>query len=601
MRSARAKIVSWIPALLLAVLLNACGGEPSVTDVRLEAVGPFSATVAWESATPGRYDIAYGEGTLFDRSVSETDAGTSHRINLTGLKPSTRYAYRFGEGGPTFRFRSAAGRGGAFDLVVLDAASPACGPAAPLPTPAPDVVVVFGECSGVLAQHPASILTIRGPQAHPVSFGDARIIVVDTPSAAAAALPPDADTRRLVVVPRLPQDAPGEQTPVVLSPRGALTAERRVQWPASQDAWLEIDAFEIAQAGAEGDDRVRRVIVPAPPDSRKSCLYCDRLLEAGRYEESIAWYQNFIRDNQNEHQVEDAFFTVARILDEKLFRFADALLAYDTFLARYSDSRRVPLAWYRGNYLRSRDDFDFQPLESFERAKAELVREDPDPAVEKVEAMLADFPHAAVGEDALFWLGNLLQTDQPRRAVGYFQQLMERYPQSESAALAAIALGDIHYRANQNRAAIAAYERALETVPPKYHISLQDKLRKAGRNVGREIARWTAWAILGVWLLLSLVRKTVPRAGDWRAGAIVLAAYALVGGGYFALQYDRAQAMLGTLAALAVSMALVFVWNRALARRWDCAALVVLHALSASVAAWYLVCYRFHALYIFGL
>lgn len=600
--------------LLFVILFSAllpffsgCSEAPHIDGLHLAEVGPFSATLEWTTGEPSTFHIQYGEGTLFDREATEERAATEHRLTLTGLKPSTRYSCRIEPGGPTFPFRSAPGRDGAFDLVVLDSASPACGGNAPDIDVDPDLVVLAGDCAGPPANRPESILTIRIPSsgARELLFGRYRILASPDVETAEASRPDseDAGLRRIVILPALPEKVPeGLGETVLLSAGGAWFGGRTTLWGEAETAWFEVDILEIARVRGAGEGRSREVIVEAPPETKKTCLYCDRLMESGRYEESVAWYRRFIVTNRDRHAVEDAAFSVARILDEKLFRYRDALKEYGRFLEVHPKSRKAALARYRLDYLLAHGDHGFQPLGLFERAKAGLVRSDPLPSAEKVEGALREFPDASVAEDALFWLGNLFETVDPERARSHYGTLMQRFPGGENAAMASIAMGDILYRAKSYRRAIEAYEKASETVPKKYRIAVSDKLRKSRRNIRREWARRIAWVILVGWLAASIALRARPARTDVRAALIVLAAYGLLGGLYFACTYETSRPLAPALSILAPAMCVVMLWSRALSRNLRRGAwIVVLHALSCSVAVLYLVMYGFHHVYVFGL
>ena len=601
-------ILAPIFLLLLFLCLAGCSGSLEPSALRLTEVGPFSATLEWETAGPADFRIVYGEGTLFDREVAESEPTTAHRLTLSGLKPSTRYTYRLEPGGEVHAFRSAPGKDGAFDLIVLGPGSPACARGAPGLRVYPDLVILAGECAGRLAGRPESILTVELPAegSRILRFGRNRLVLAPDNESAAAAEPAQegAGLRTIVVTTALPEAIPEAlEEAVILSPRGARFDGERVTWDSAQTAWLEVDAFEIAWVQETKDYRVRRVIVEAPPETKKSCLYCDRLLESGRYKESLAWYRDFIATNQDRHAVEDAAFSVARILDEKLFRYGEAVEAYRRFLEDYPESRRTTLARYRLDYILARSDLDYRPLERFEKAKAELVRDDPLPAAAEVERMVADFPAAAVAEDALFWLGNLLETVKPDQARSWYRALLERFPQGENAAMAAIALGDIEYRQKSYRLAEEAYEAASKRVPKKYHIAISDKLRKSRRNLKREWARYLSWTLLAGWLAASVVAGARPNRDDLRAPSILLAAYSVIGGLLLAVAFETVRPLLPVLSVLAVAMPAVTLWNRALSRSSTRRAgwIAVLHALSCSLAVLYLAMYGCHHLYIFGL
>ena len=596
---------------MLLIFPLGCSRPPDVSGLRLVEVGPFSATLEWSTGSPATCRILYGEGALFDRELSEEKPSLKHSATLTGLTPATRYTYRFDPGGPTSSFRSAPGRDGAFDLVVLDPASPLCSGEAPGSAAAfgadPDIVVLTGPCDGGLGVRPESILTLETPESGVERLRYGRYVILVSQDVATAAGeetdPEDAERKRIVVVSRTPEIVPAvlEET-IILSPRAVRFGAETTTWGTAPAAWFELDAFEIAWVHGGTKDRQRMVIVEAPPETKKTCLYCSRLMESGRYEESVAWYRDFIIGNKDRYAVEDAAFSIARILDEKLFRYPAGMDAYREFLGLYPKSRRASLARYRLKYLLARSDHDFEPLARFERAKAKLVAADPVPAVSEVESLLEDFPDAAVAEDALLWLGHLLEGVDPDRARLHYGALLDRFPSGENAAVASIALGDMDYRAKGYRRAIEAYETALTIVPRKYRISVLDKIRKSRRNVKREAARYAAWLTLVAWLAVTIGLRAYPSGKELRAASIVLAAYGFAGGLYLAITYEKSRVLLPTLSVLAVAMGLVFLWNRTLSRGSRSRPWIwMAHAVTASVSASYLVLYHFHYLYVLGI
>lgn len=602
------KGLAFLTAFLIALAaLAGCEKGAAVRNPRLEKVGPFSATLAWETDVPCVFRINFGEGTLLDRELIEKQNDTFHKVTLTGLKPSTKYNYRIEPGGQAASFRSAPGTDGAFDLVVLDEKSPLCGGVKKSLTADPDLVVPTTPCKGTLANRPENIPTISIPQKGAISlvYGRSLILIAPTLEDALSFKPENdkSNLRRIIVLPKIPDPLPADLADgLIVSGREAVVGKQRIAWADDETAWFEVDAFEIAWVDREKGNKQRRVLVEAPSETKKSCLYCDRLLEAGRYEESLGWYRDFILGNQDRHALEDAYFTIARLEDEKLFQYGDAIKDYALFLVTYPKSRRATLAKYRLDYLKAHADNDYRPLELFERAKATFTRTDPMPTVTTVEKMLEQYPDAAVAQEALFWIGHALENEHPKIAIEYYNRLLTRFPLSEEAAMGAMAIGDIFYRETSNRKALTAYKKAQTIVPDTFKLSIMDKIRKSHRNIKREIARYLAWAVLGLWLVLTVRWKGIPSGQDIWAGAILLSVYAFSGGIYFAVTYEKSSALLLTLTALVVAMSLVAVWNRALSKQNEKPPWIVMtHAFTCSAAVTFLVMYSFHQLYIFGI
>ncbi|MHC4212174.1 MAG: hypothetical protein ACYSWP_02255, partial [Planctomycetota bacterium] len=104
----------------------------------------------------------------------------------------------------------------------------------------------------------------------------------------------------------------------------------------------------------------------APLKQRRTCEQCRRLADKGSYEESVKAYQEFIENNQGHFQIDDAYFAIAEIFDEKLFRFEDALVWYLRLVTEYADSTLTPLARQRIKYIERYRDNDYIPLSRFE-------------------------------------------------------------------------------------------------------------------------------------------------------------------------------------------------------------------------------------------
>ncbi len=597
-------------AIIFIVLLStACASLPSYDALRFEAIGPFTATLSWTSETAQRFVIEYGEGDLLDRQIEEKEKSARHQMTLTGLKPATRYGYRLHKHDRLKYFRTAPGKDGVFDLIVLSDDSPACGDQGLFATAPPDIIVNLAPRQCPLADKASSVLIKEMPGEAVSRFNYGRyeiLLAADTASLtrALAERPPTAETPVLAICSVIPEyDAQRDENALYVSGRTYRYRDGAMKLTEHQTMWLEIDAFEAALVRGMGLERTRDVIIAAPPETKKSCLFCNRLLEAGRYMESLEWYRAFIRENEERHAVEDAYYSIARILDEKLFNYPQAIAAYNDFMVRYPDSRRVILIKYRLAYLAAHADNEYFPLRRFEQAKSALVRDNALPTVTEVEKLVDAFPQTAVAEEALYWLGHVLESTDIARAQGHYQTLIDRFPQSENAAMAAIALGDIRYRDKQYRQAVVAYEKALAVVPPSFHLSVQDKLRKSTRNIAREYVRYAAWIVLGAWLLLTIIRRAVPSKRDWLIAFIILTMFACVGGLFFFWTYERTNNLLPLVAAMAGGTSVVVLWNRALAGRIKRGrvVLVMAHALTVPPAMLFLLLYHFHQLYVFGM
>ncbi len=603
-----ARISAFILMCALSVMaFSACEKNVEPQNVRLAEAEAFSVALSCTTAEKTGLVLSYGEGFLFDRQAFVRKPATEHFIRIQGLKPSTRYRYRFSPNGEIRSFRTAPQEDGVFDLVFLDEASAGTSTESSGAASLPDLVLTVGNISTGLASHPAEILTKPIPDSGTLRLVYGSVIILaakDAESARKALEKEEQDGKRIMILlPALPQTPnPAFEKAILLSPREASYQGRIVSWAADQPAWLEVDAFEIAWVHGSSDKRERRVVVEAPPDARRSCLFCDRLMESGRYEESIRWYENFIAENsESPESVADARFSIAGIYDSKLFRYREAIAMYNDFLANHPGSRRAALARFRIEQLNRYSGDDFAPLGAFERAKAQLDPKKPEEAAQKVEDVLKKYPEAAIAEEALFWLGHLLEQIQPEKARGFYEELMRRYPKSENAAMSAVSLGDMDYMSKNYSSAMVRYETALSLTPEKYHVPIKEKLAKSARNVWRERARWTSWILLAFWLVLSAVYRARPHLRDMLTGSLILSVYVLLFGVYFIKHYESAEDIVLPVAAAALSSTLILMWNRALMHSGIRTCAVVLHLVTATAAAIFLVMYHFHMLFPFGI
>ena len=590
---------------LFGIFFTSCDESPQIENLRLTQIGPFNATLEWESDYPASFIVEYGEGRIFDRETVPDNSDIKHRVSLTGLKPSTRYSYRIKSNGQGAAFRSAPKSDGAFDMVILNTQSRLCRKEMKSSEIDPDIVIVSGPCESSWANRPESILTKQIPDSGIDTFVYGKNLIVLSSKIETAlsfkVKESDRKKRPLYVVSEelVAYKLPADQ--LFFSPNRALYLGKLVSVPNELEAWLDVDAFEIAWVYRKDDKQNRTVIVEAPPETKKTCLYCDRLMEAGRYEESIAWYRNFIDTNQDRHAIEDAVYSIGRILDEKLFQYGLAIEEYNKFLSTYPTSRRKTLINYRLKYLKAHQDNGFIPLLRFEKAKAKTTVGRHSLTIETVEAIVREYPQSSVVPEALFWMGHLLERENPIRAIKYYNNLIREYPKIENAAIASIAIGDILYREKKYRKAVNAYHLALTISPATYHISINDKIRKSDRNIKREIAHYICWTTLLLWLLASFWWRSRPEARDFWAAILVFSIYGLAGGTYFALTFDRSRAIIPIVASIAFSSIVIIFWNRlisrAAGRNWITAA----HVLTSSAAIIYLLLYAFHYLYIFGL
>lgn len=594
--------------IAVLILLGGCRPAPRISGVGPVQVGPFAVVLAWTSDRPARFRIRYGEGSSLDGEIRESAASAEHRVMISGLKPSTRYSYLLDPGGNFGTFRTAPGSEGSFALAIASPSASAIRPDRSDPALEPDLLVITGETASGWRPPLPAVLTVPLTRAEPqiLSYGPWQVAVAADPQLGLVALkalelPLD---QVILVLPLLPESISEELVgTVIASPAGIRYRGKFYPGDDTGLLRLEVDAFEVSLLHFRVDRLHRQVVVEAPPETKKTCLYCDRLLEQERYQESLDWYRKFVRENREDYAVEEAMFTIARILDEKLFEYHRAREAYREFESEYPHSRRLPLVKNRLSYLQEYSDFEYRPLREFERVKASLPLAGFRESAEKIALLLEEYPGAKIREEVLAWVARLLEIESPREAERYFLRLIDEFPDSENARIAAIARGDIRYRGGRYGEAAGIYRQALRTVSDRYRISLREKIHRSLRNRHREIYRWLAVAVLIFWLAATFFRCRRLSVRGWAVPVLFLLTAAASGGIYFILTWERSREIFPVTAVLTIALAGVMIWNRIWggAKKSSGYWIVGLHMLSASLAAVYLILYHFHFLYLFGI
>ena len=272
-----------------------------------------------------------------------------------------------------------------------------------------------------------------------------------------------------------------------------------------------------------------------PPLKQKlTCAECRRLANRGAYEASIKAYEQFIADNRGHYQIDDAYYAIAEILDERLFRFARAVTWYRRLGEKYPDSTLAPMARRRIEYLDAHGDFDYKPLVRFERVRrVDFARSGPNtPARAKCLAEVADiletYPNCSLAPAMTYWLANRHRLADPDRAAGLYRTLIEKFPASRQAGRAWLEMGQTYYDAGLYDKARAVFEEAL-AADAGGEKEIRTQLARVARNLHRRHLAVAAWAALGV---IGLAAMFVPPLGvRFRRVGLTAGAFALLGAG----------------------------------------------------------------------
>jgi len=576
--------------------------EPAVVPEVL-GVGPAEVTIAWQGETPSRGVVWYkpvaGQG---DAASVSDDLGpdTRHEVVIRGLAPGARYAYWLGQAdtGPQYEFQTAplGETPCSFLLAWGDVSDSAAGlvmselpelalsmtpiefdRADPMKSVRPYMPVydLAGASSPYLSNAAGATTPTKG-KAWSLDWGGLRLVVLGSEQADLPALlrSPAAHTVGIIhnaapadewlvegkLAPEIIRASPTHQAILNHNRAHAEGKAAFVLLPAAVTAEAMIDGVRyvaVPSAGPAGAARVdvapessqlvfltgdapQTIALRQPPlQQKRTCAECRRLANRGAYEESINAYKQFIADNRGHYQIDDAYYAIAEILDERLFRFADALAWYARLVDKYPDSTLAPMARRRIDTLKAHGDFDYQPLERLERIRrVEFARSQRDePARAKcladVEAILEAYPTCSIAPTIVYWLANQHRQRDPNRAAAFYRTLLDSFPASREAGRAWLEMGETYYNARQYDKALAVFTEAL-AADGDNEKEIRTQMRRAQRNVRRGDLALTAWSVLGAIALLALlvppVGLPVRRLGPAAATLVVLAIALLAGG-----------------------------------------------------------------------
>ncbi|MBW2526858.1 MAG: tetratricopeptide repeat protein [Deltaproteobacteria bacterium] len=622
----------WILLSMLmgAVLATAsglgCRSEPASQPVRAEVlrVGPTEVTIAWQTAEPSlgrvRYRQSGAEGAP-QTAVEQPPPAQRHELTIRGLRPGTRYQYGIGAGGLERRFATQPLATTPFSALVVwgdlaERLDPWVASEAPelvlslSPIP-PEGVDPFAS---IRAELP--VFGPAGPTSRVVELPQADRWVLDwgglrlvSLTAGHGSLPAEllsvAGPHTLGLVVHGIEGLDGIRDSALHgeilrhNSRKPTLAVAFVVAPSSSGGSLEADGvvyLAVPARGAQGaaGGALRLDVGPGSTVAafvdggreitlrrrglarRRTCKECRELADRGAYEQSVKAYQEFIATHEGHYQIDDAHYAVAEILDERLFRHAEALRWYDRLVEQYPNSTSTPLARQRSRYLRAHADHDFEPLARFERArKLELARRKADPAalgevLAGVQQILADFPDCSLAPEIRYWLANQYRGIDADRAVSAYRQLIASHPSFASVEDAHIEIGETYYDAGRYAEAIAAFQAARLALPDRA-LAIDAQIRRAERNLRRGRLAWGGWIVLVALLGAGLApRPSRVRRGDLRAAAVafaIVAALTSIAGWLIHEQFKSTGELLGLSLTISAAASFGYPSAAALARK----------------------------------
>ncbi len=599
--------VSVVVTALLLVLLRPSRREasPEVLDV-----GPSRITIAWRSEAPyvGRvfYVRAGHEGQ--PRSAEESfGASDRHEVVIKGLTAGARYSYWLEGSEARYQFRTQPGPAIPFRFLLVwgDVADRLASlmmsdpefvlSLGPIPAAGPDrfaavrpLVPVYGPdgaCSS-FARGPAD------PKPRTLDWGGLRLAFPVVGQGLRELLKTSPAHTTGVVAEAAAVGATGGQLKADDIRAGslhALLAAHNQRSPSRPAAFvivtgagaLNLDVDGIRYLGVDTSQAPGSLLVDVSPESttalftaenrrvelrrpplrqKRTCEECRRLADRGAYEESVKAYQDFIKTHEGHYQVDDAYFAIAEIMDEKLFRYPEALSWYRKLLADYPRGALASLARGRIEFLSSHADHGYEPLARFERIRrVEFARlkhspEGREKCLREVREIIRKFPDSSLAPLMYYWLANQYRAEDPDRAISLYRKLVEKFPRNPQAREVPLEIAETLYEAGRFRDSVDAYRQALRALPARTE-EIEAQMGRAQRNLRRSRLAPVCWSVLTLIALLGILwppRGLSARRFFWSMVALVsLSALLLVGGWLIHEQFSSP----GELVALACGLA----------------------------------------------
>ena len=206
-----------------------------------------------------------------------------------------------------------------------------------------------------------------------------------------------------------------------------------------------------------------------------------------QYNRAVAAYDNILKLEKKGLAAEDLYLAIIKKGDvySRMGNYRDAIQTYDrliklapashfvhktglqkirdinTALTDLREQQRIAIQ-YKGTPLAAIAQFQIAELY---RNPSQLNQ--PEKAIEKYEALLAEHPEAVVAPEARWRIANLYHTvlKQSPRAMAMYRKVVDNYPTSNFAAEALYQMANIHRTAEKYSLAIPVFERLKEGYP----------------------------------------------------------------------------------------------------------------------------------------
>lgn len=585
----------------LVVFAVQCSESPTeeINPVILK-MGPSGVTIAWVSEKPYKGAVFYKPtGTDAEpSSVREKFAASRrHEVTVTGLQQGTRYTYWPGKSRKRYQFQTQPAVNKPFSfLVVYDDVSQKI--AALVKAEVPDFILSLnpvpmvggqpGRFAGVRAYVPVFAGTKEPGLNRALDWGGLRLIFLDNIEKLPGALDTLAPhTFGIITYPGADKDsvrANALHTALLDHNRKNPTSPASFVWViGSRDDAVKVDGIQYLGIQVEGSgdsknngkairidvdvetttaiflDEEKSLVLREPPlKGKRTCAECRRLADKGAYEESIKAYKEFIENNRGHYQIDDAYFAIGEIYDEKLFKFPEAVQWYRLLIKEYPSGNLTPLAGQRLKYLSGYSGHGYQPLARFERIKKIDFSREKERAkeraalLEKAAAIIADYPDSKLAPVIQHWLANRWRQFSAAKAVELYGALKEKYPASAEAEEVSLEIGATYYDAGRYKEALTFYRKALKELPGRKE-TIAAQIMRAKRNLNRDTLATVSWLTVSILIVLAFLLKPTgfdfSRVGRFIAAFLVPGVILLFGGWLIHEQFSSAKE-LGLLVGL---------------------------------------------------
>jgi len=329
------------------------------------------------------------------------------------------------------------------------------------------------------------------------------------------------------------------------------------------------------------------------------------------YKDSIAWYQEAIKENHVEYLTDDYQYMIANIYDKYLRDYNKALEEYNKLLTNFPNSTKIRLAMVRMAYLQRHSDFNFQPLKIFEKVKHNYFKTDRATSISMVERAIKDYPGSSLEDKMLDWLARTHADVYPEKAVSSYRQLIKNHPESKLVDRARIGIGDTFYYHGEHKRAIEEYKIARNILPKRYHAEINKKIQKSKRNINRVSILRFAYGLIFITILGAfLLKQRRLSFRDFQVGVILFGVYALISTVVVLLMYQHYRELVVLLVWLCPLVSVMPAISTMIVRKlqhfrdkWYIKLVNPLLTSLLTMAIFYIVMYHYnsHYLIVFGL